>query len=183
MNVRFEETSGHDADETRCLLMTHSGLSCLCPDRLTMPRAHGKQPSALLIRKLKACPIFSQLSGRNSFCFRFVPFNRRWRAIVYRAIRFNISTLRARSAGVISSRTGKNNWCLGIGYRFGFLPLGAGARLTSRKHNRLVVEFPGEQNRESTRGNRERYISQWEIQILRFSRRADVSNSSADFCF
>ena len=25
MSVRFEENNGHDADVTRCLLMTHSG--------------------------------------------------------------------------------------------------------------------------------------------------------------
>jgi len=30
MNVRFERNNGHDADVTRCLLMTHSGHCCAC---------------------------------------------------------------------------------------------------------------------------------------------------------
>ncbi len=30
MNVRFEGNNGHDADVTRCLLMTHSGHCCAC---------------------------------------------------------------------------------------------------------------------------------------------------------
>jgi len=32
MNVRFEGNNGHDADVTRCLLMTHSG-HCQCHRR------------------------------------------------------------------------------------------------------------------------------------------------------
>ena len=31
MNVRFEGNNGHDADVTRCLLMTQSGHSKICP--------------------------------------------------------------------------------------------------------------------------------------------------------